>query len=90
MRVWAGGVMADPDELLTTTQVAAVLQLTPRRVKQLMQEGQLRPERKLGNYNVFRRGDVEAFARVPRRRGRPPHTAASGTSDGRNQDADAD
>lgn len=68
--------MSDPDELLTTTQVAELLGVTVRRVKQLIHTGQLRPTRKLGNYNVFRRAAVEAFAATPRPRGRPPKRPA--------------
>lgn len=75
--------MDDSEELLTTTQVGEILGVTPRRVKQLLSEGRLHPTKKIGNYNVFRRADIEAFGLVPRRPGRPPRsTPKEGIGDG--------
>ena len=55
-------------------EVAAVLGVTVGRVRQLAAAGQLKGERMGGPDRgvwVFRRADVEEYARRPRRPGRP-------------------
>lgn len=64
-------------ELMDVKEVAELLGVTVGRVRQLATTGQLKGER-LGSPTrgmwVFKRVDVEAFAALPRRPGRPAKT----------------
>lgn len=57
---------SDPEELMTTSEVAAYLGMTPGRVRHLAKRI---PGKKLGRDWVFRRADVVAFKQLPRPRG---------------------
>jgi hypothetical protein len=65
----AKAVGSDPDELLTTTQAAAIIGRGERQVREYAERGLL-PGRLLSPRTwVFRRADVEAFD--PPKMGRP-------------------
>ncbi|MFA5391763.1 MAG: helix-turn-helix domain-containing protein [Candidatus Omnitrophota bacterium] len=61
-------------KLLTTTQAAARLQISERRVLQLIKKGDL-PATKFGRDWQIKERDLNAF--TPRRRGRPRKTFES-------------
>lgn len=59
-----GTHMANPDELLTSPQSAALLEVSLRTVHRLAEAGELAPAHRLPGPNgafLFRRGDVEAL-----------------------------
>lgn len=57
---------------LTTEQVAAELSVTASRVRQLVRDGQLKPEEYTPRVHLFRREVVEAYKAAPKpQRGRP-------------------
>lgn len=59
-------------DLLTTEQVAAELSVTASRVRQLVRDGQLKPEEYTPRVHLFRREVVEAYKLSPKpQRGRP-------------------
>ena len=64
-------------ELLSVGQTAALLGLTQQRVYTFIRAGRL-PATRLGARTwIVRRQDAEAFARQPRRAGRPPRPTPS-------------
>lgn len=60
----------DTEELLTTEQAAEALRISPMRVRQLAQSGQL-PARRLGRDWVIRRADLDAARTRNTQVGRP-------------------
>ena len=61
-----------PDTLLTTTQAADFLCITPSRVRQIILEGRLLAI-KIGRDQLIKKSDLEKFSLIPRQRtGRPP------------------
>ncbi len=70
----------DEDDMLTVTEAARILGIGARNVRRYIGEERLKA-RRIGNYWVLRRGDVEAFAKQPRppsvhRTPRTPKTSA--------------
>ncbi|WP_189358550.1 helix-turn-helix domain-containing protein [Undibacterium squillarum] len=62
------------DILLTTSQAAEFLGVTPSRIRQLILENRL-PAMKVGRDQLIKKCDLELFAEIPRARtGRPPQT----------------
>ena len=57
-------------QLHTVSQAAVYLQLSPRRVLQLINSGQLEAQ-KLGQQWLITTEELGAFARIPRKVGRP-------------------
>lgn len=63
-----------PETLLTTSQAADFLGVTPSRIRQLIIDGRL-PATKVGRDQLIRKDVLEAFSEIPRQRtGRPPQT----------------
>src|SRR5687768_3278834 len=58
---------SDPDELLTTTQVAELLHCSRQHVATLCDDGTL-PSTRAGSHRRIRRSDVEHYLRPPLRR----------------------
>ena len=54
------------DDLVTTAEAAAMLGLGKQRVRVFVQTGRLKPALTVAGAYVFRRADVEAFAKHPR------------------------
>lgn len=52
---------ADPEDLLTTSEAAALLQVHIDTVRRWANQGVLRPVRMGGGWRRFRRGDLDAF-----------------------------
>jgi hypothetical protein len=64
---------ATSDDLVTTTQAAALIGKSRARIHQLVQSGELTPiPHAEGNGYRFRRAEVIAVGNVPRRHGNPP------------------
>lgn len=64
---------AHTDELVTTTEAAALIGKSRARIHQLVRLGELAPvPHAAGNGFRFRRSDVLAVGSRPRRRGNPP------------------
>jgi len=60
------------DTLLTTSQAAEFLGVTPSRIRQLILENRL-PAMKVGRDRLIKKNDLALFAEIPRARtGRPP------------------
>ncbi len=57
--------------LLTTAEVAALLGVSTMRVSQFVAEERLLPRQRVGTAMLFEKKDVAAFAKKPRKRGRP-------------------
>jgi len=64
-------------DLLTTTEVAKVLGVSPGRVRQFVMLGRLKPARKYARLSLFDRRAVEKFAKIPRKTGNPGNSATS-------------
>lgn len=56
---------------LTTEEVADELGVTPGRVRQFVTEERLKPREKIGQVLFFDKIDVQKFATLPRKTGRP-------------------
>lgn len=56
---------------LTTEEVADELGVTPGRVRQFVVEDRLKPKQKIGQVLFFDRDEVQNFAELPRKTGRP-------------------
>lgn len=59
-------------EMIDTTEAAKILGVNQSRVRQLIRSGALSAEEKFARgqpYYELRRSDVEAFAKIPRKRG---------------------
>ncbi len=56
---------------LTTDEVAEILGITPGRVRQIVVDGRLVPDEKIGNANLFTRENIDNFAKLERKNGRP-------------------
>jgi len=57
--------------LITVAEAAALLGVTPRRVRKFIEEGRLQGEPVNPRLWLVYRSSVERFARAPRRGGRP-------------------
>ena len=73
--------MIDPNDYLTCPQAAAILRVSPTWVRILCERGRI-PARKVGPAWLMARDDLEAFAAVPRHRGRPRRRAVPPVSFG--------
>lgn len=62
---------------LTTTEAAGVLQVDPSRVRLLCQRGRIKTI-KIGNTYAILECELERFAAIPRRAGRPRRAAGDG------------
>lgn len=63
-----------PETLLTTSQAAEFLGVTPSRIRQLILENRL-PAMKVGRDQLIKKDDLIAFSEIPRERtGRPSQT----------------
>ena len=67
-------------DILTTTDAAAMLNISRQRIRALIANGRL-PAQRIGPAGrggewLLAREDVEAFAALPRRTGRPAHKEA--------------
>lgn len=67
--------MAIVSNLLTCREVAAILEVTPGRVRQFVTGNRLPVRGKVGTNLLFDRKDVRAFAKKKRLRGRPKKTS---------------
>jgi excisionase family DNA binding protein len=63
--------MAIGPELLTTQEVADVLDVTCGRVRQFVVEGRLEPSKRIGTNLLFDPKQVREFKKTPRPMGRP-------------------
>jgi DNA-binding transcriptional MerR regulator len=59
------------DDLLTTTQAAHRLGLSPTRIRQFQRAGRIRPARSFGRVLAYTRQDIDRFAAIKRPVGRP-------------------
>lgn len=66
--------VADPDELLTTTQVARILGISRQVTLRYMISQRIKSEL-IGPVRVARRRDVDLFCEIPRARGRKKKSA---------------
>ncbi len=67
-----------PDDLMTTSEAARVLDLSPDAVRWLEREGRLPAQRTTNGYRLFRRRDVEQYAAI--RAARKGATSAAASS----------
>lgn len=67
-----GMIEMSVNNLLTTTEAAEQLGISPRRVAQLCSEGRL--GNKLGDRWVISQEELRQFEKIPRQTGRPPLT----------------
>jgi hypothetical protein len=56
---------------LTTEEVAEKLGVTPGRVRQFVYDDRLKPKEKIGQVLFFDKDEVQKFAKLPRKTGRP-------------------
>ena len=59
------------EELVSVNEASAVLGISPRRIRALLQRGQLRGALAHPRFYLLKRADVEAFAKRDRPPGRP-------------------
>lgn len=54
-------MLIDGDEFFPTADAADELGITVETINKAVQRGKLKPERKVGNYNLFHREEIERY-----------------------------
>lgn len=58
-------------DVIGTAEAGRIIGVSPLRVRQFIEDGRLKERQRVGKTILLSRKDVEAFAKVERREGRP-------------------